>query len=80
MNAMPGHAHQHVLGLLEKTGRSAAPSSRSDPLLEKAAILGFVGRQGATFMERTDQALSAVTAFAARIHGVAREVIIATQG
>ncbi len=80
MNAMPRPAHAQVLALLEKTGRSAAPSSRSDPLLEKAAILGFVGLQGATFMERTDQALSAVTAFAARIQGVAREVIIATQG
>ncbi len=76
MNAMPQPAHAQVLALLEKAGRSAAPSSRADPLLEKAAILGFVGRQGANFMVRTEQALSAVSAFAARIQGVAREVII----
>lgn len=80
MNAMPGHAHQQVLALLEKTGRSAAPSSRSDPLLEKAAILAFVGQQGVNFMQHTEQALSAVSAFARKCSGASREVIANTKG
>jgi len=75
MNAMPAPAHQHILSLLEKTGRSAAPSSRSDPLLEKAAILAFVGREGNTFLQRTEQAMNAATTFAKRLNGAAAEVI-----
>lgn len=81
LNAMPRPSHDAVMALLEKAGRSAAPSSRSDPLLEKAAMLTFVGKNPMLFLQneqqRSEQGVTALSNFAAKIRGAAREVIVA---
>jgi hypothetical protein len=80
LNAMPRAAHDQVLRLLEKAGRSAAPSSRSDPLLEKAAILRQLAKDPMPFLEnvatRQQQALDALSNFATKVRGAARETIV----
>lgn len=80
LNAMPRAAHDGVMALLEKAGRSAAPSSRSDPLLEKAAMLTFVAKNPMLFLQAADtkaeQGMGALSNFAAKIRGAARDVIL----
>lgn len=80
LNAMPRAAHDQVMRLLEKAGRSAAPSSRSDPLLEKAAILRQLAKDPMPFLEnvasRQQQALDALSNFAAKVRGAARDTIV----
>lgn len=81
LNAMPRASHDGVMALLEKAGRSAAPSSRSDPLLEKAAMLSFVAKNPMLFLQSADtksqEGLTALSNFAAKIRGAARDVILA---
>lgn len=81
LNAMPRATHDGVMGLLEKAGRSAAPSSRSDPLLEKAALLTFVAKNPMLFLQnehtKSQEGLTALTNFAAKLRGAARDVIVA---
>lgn len=81
LNAMPRASHDGVLALLEKAGRSAAPSSRSDPLLEKAAMLTFIGKNPMLFLQnehtKSEQGMTVLSNFAAKIRGAARDVILA---
>ncbi|MBL8920837.1 MAG: hypothetical protein JNJ54_18380 [Myxococcaceae bacterium] len=80
LDAMPRAAHDQVMRLLEKAGRSAAPSSRSDPLLEKAAILRQLAKDPMPFLEndvqRQQQALNALSSLAAKLRGAARDTIV----
>jgi hypothetical protein len=80
LNAMPRAAHDQIMRLLEKTGRAAAPSRRSDPLLEKAAILRQVAKDPLPFLQGTEQqraqAMNALANFSHKISGAAREVIL----
>lgn len=80
LNAMPRAAHDGVMALLEKAGRSAAPSSRSDPLLEKAAMLTFVAKNPMLFLQKehtnVQAGMTALSNFAAKIRGAARDVIL----
>ncbi|MBL8937864.1 MAG: hypothetical protein JNM69_25095 [Archangium sp.] len=80
LNAMPRAAHDGVMALLDKAGRSAAPSSRSDPLLEKAALLNFVAKNPMLFLQaehtKSEQGMTALSNFAAKIRGAARDVIL----
>ena len=68
------------MALLEKAGRSAAPSSRSDPLLEKAAMLTFVGKNPMLFLQNAEQGMTALSNFAAKIRGAARDAILSAAG
>lgn len=81
LNAMPRATHDGVMALLEKAGRSAAPSSRSDPLLEKAALLTFVAKNPMAFLQtehtKAQDGLTALTNFATKIRGAARDLIVA---